>query len=464
MLYSLTFPDTIYQRLVQHLFSFPNVESAAYLLCNLSTTETEKRLLVSELIVVTADEVESSTATEIVIKQHSYLRAIQKADRDNKSFFLVHSHPSEFPDHSPKDDIEERDLFRTAYVRIHNEEAVHGSIVFCNPNNPVGRVWLEDGSIETIERIRVIGNRISFYDKDKSSHINIASFNRQILAFGEDVQNLLGRLKVGVVGLGGTGSAVVEQLARLGVGRLVVCDPQSFDPTNVNRVFGSSVDDEEEYKTNIAKRNVESIGLGTIVDPIIGDIAYETIVAQLKQCDIIFGCTDDESGRAILTRLAAYYFIPVFDMGVEIDSAEGFIKSVRGRVTTLLPESPCLFCRGIITSDVILAETLHKMNPTEYEERLREGYIPELPGNTPSIIMFTSGVAGTAISEMLHRITGYMGADRNSTEVILRFDESKISTNSRKRREGCWCGNVDYWGKGDVDPFLGLTWPRKAQS
>src|SRR5688500_10935071 len=48
---------------------------------------------------------------------------------------------------------------------------------------------------------------------------------------------VLGRLKVGVVGLGGTGSAVVEQLARLGVGELLLCDPQEFESTNVNRVY-----------------------------------------------------------------------------------------------------------------------------------------------------------------------------------------------------------------------------------
>src|SRR3989442_2474424 len=43
-------------------------------------------------------------------------------------------------------------------------------------------------------------------------------FERQVLAFGAESQALLQQLHVGVVGVGGTGSAVVEQLARLGVG------------------------------------------------------------------------------------------------------------------------------------------------------------------------------------------------------------------------------------------------------
>ncbi len=145
-------------------------------------------------------------------------------------------------------------------------------------------------------------------------------------------------------------------------------------------------------------------------------------------------------------------------MGVEINSEDGIIKSVRGRVTSLIPGSPCLFCRGLITPDIITAEILHRINPKEYEQRQKEGYIPELPGNTPAIIMFTSNVGATAVSELLHRLTGFMGEGRISTEIILRFDESKISTNSKQSIDGCWCTNSDSWGQGDIEPFLGLTW------
>jgi hypothetical protein len=157
--------------------------------------------------------------------------------------------------------------------------------------------------------------------------------------------------------------------------------------------------------------------------------------------------------------MAVMHLIPIFDMGVEVDSQEHEIKSVRGRVTTLFPGSACLFCRGAITPDVIQAEILHSINPSEYEARKREGYVPGLPGNAPAVIPFTTAVASTAISEMLHRITGYMGSTRESTEIILRFDESKISTNAKRARPECWCYGHDSWGKGDIDPFLDLTWP-----
>ena len=41
-------------------------------------------------------------------------------------------------------------------------------------------------------------------------------FDRQVRAFGADIQELLATLRIGIVGNGGTGSPVAEQLIRLG--------------------------------------------------------------------------------------------------------------------------------------------------------------------------------------------------------------------------------------------------------
>jgi hypothetical protein len=83
----------------------------------------------------------------------------------------------------------------------------------------------------------------------------------------------------------------------------------------------------------------------------------------LRDCDVIFGCTDDEWGRSILSKLAIDYYIPVLDMGVKIDSMEGSIISVQGRVTTLLPGAACLFCRGRITAEGVRAQVIESCNP-----------------------------------------------------------------------------------------------------
>lgn len=458
MRYTISFLEKEYAELTDYIFVDRTIERAAYLLCSLASSGEEKRLLVRSVIPVRPEDVESASVRDIVIKQDSYRRALKSAALSQSCFVLVHSHPDGYPTHSDQDDKEEPNLFRAAYVRIHDEQLIHASIVISDRQNPIGRVWLSNGTTEPVSRIRVIGRRFSFFDPGDDALIDIALFDRQILAFGEHVQKLLSRLHIGIVGLGGTGSAVCEQLVRLGVGRLTICDPQEFDVTNINRVYGSRRADEGVSKSEIARRSIDDIGIGTRVEAINRSITDLATAKKFKNCDIIFGCTDDEWGRSVLSKMSVMYMIPVFDMGVEVDPDDQIIKSVRGRITTLMPSSACLFCRGAITSDVIAAEILHATNPEEYEKRKREGYVPGLPGNAPAVITFTSSVAAAAVSEMLHRFTGYMGAERSSTEIILRFDESKVSTNSKPAKPECWCSDSMNWGAADIDPFLELTW------
>ena len=49
-------------------------------------------------------------------------------------------------------------------------------------------------------------------------------WDRNVRAFGADLQRALGELRVTIVGCGGTGSAVAEQITRLGVRHLHLID------------------------------------------------------------------------------------------------------------------------------------------------------------------------------------------------------------------------------------------------
>lgn len=457
MRYTLTFLEDDYDRLTGHLFPFAE-ENAAFLLCGVSRTPEECRLLVREVIPVTTEEIDHASPVQMQIRQASYLRAIKMAAERNLCFVFVHSHPPDVPRHSPQDDETEAPLFRTAYARIHLEVAVHGSIVLSTPDMPTGRVWLEGGGTAPLECIRVIGKRFRFAVQTTEAPLRLNYFSRQVLAFGEEMQKHLQQLTIGIVGAGGTGSAVAEQLIRLGVGRIIVADREFLEDSNVTRVYGSHVSDVGEKKVDLLKKLADDIGLGTVVERLPGNITGSSVIERFRNCDLVFGCTDREAGRSILNMLALYYLIPVFDLGAKIDSEDGVVKSVEGRVTTLLPGAACLFCRGRISSDVIAAEMLQESDPEEYKRLRAQGYVPELEGQAPAVIPFTSAVASFAINELFHRLSGYMGEDRASTEVFLLFDDSRISRNSTPPASDCMCVDRRKWGRGDADPFLGMTW------
>lgn len=457
MIYALTFTEELLNRLGKHLFDGATTERAAYLLCGQATTATETRLLVRSFVPVESADIIAASATHMQIASRSYLRVMKAAAQANDSFIFVHSHPSAFPNHSPQDDIEEEALFRTAYNRI-RRSAVHGSLVFTAPDAIVGRVRLRTGAVQPIDRIRVIGRRFRFNETSPGTEPLPAFADRQIRAFGADIQRLLGRLTIGIVGAGGTGSPVAEQLLRLGVGRLIVSDGQKLESSNVNRVYGSRLSDEGSAKTALVERTVTDLGLGTRLTALSKPISYRSVLEQFRDCDVVFCCTDDEYSRSLLTRFAIYYVIPVFDTAVQIDSENGTIRTIEGRVTTLLPGTACLFCRNRITAAGVRAQSIHETDPEGASALRAQGYIPELADPAPAVIAFTTAVASTAVGEFLHRLTGYLGSERESSEVIHRFSHTKLSTNTRQPRPDCFCGDARHVARGDRSLFLDLRW------
>ena len=168
MRYTITFAEDHFETLVGHLFSDASTERAAYLLCGVSHTVEETRLLVREVHPVLASDVLSASQSHMSINSASFMRAMKRADRLKQSFVFVHSHPTGFSEHSAKDDEEELKLFRTAYLRIEGERA-HASLVFSAPDRPMGRVWLRDGSKVEMDVVRVIGQRFRFFRRTSST-------------------------------------------------------------------------------------------------------------------------------------------------------------------------------------------------------------------------------------------------------------------------------------------------------
>lgn len=460
MHYSLTYLEDQHKELAAHLFGKSLTERAAYLICGLSESTNETRLLVREVIPVTSADVLDSSQTHMKIVARSFLSAIKKADAAKACFVFVHSHPSGMSKHSTRDDAEEEALFRTAYNRIHCR-AIHASIVYSDVEKPIGRVWLEDGRTEPIQLIRIVGDRFRFLhapDTNDGMSVDFARYDRQVRAFGPEMQRLLSGMSVGVVGAGGTGSSVIEQLIRLGVGKVTISDGQHFEGSNVTRVYGSRCSDDGTAKTRIMERMASDVGTGTRIIPIAKPITFRSAMKQFRDCDVVFGCTDDQWGRSLLTRLNIYYYIPVLDMGVRIDSEHGELRSVQGRVTILVPGTACLFCRRRITPEVIAAESNEALDPVGAAQLRREGYAPELGSVAPAVITFTTSIAASAVSEFLHRVTGFMGSERCSSEVIHLFDRGIVRANHTPPRPGCFCADQKNWGRGDRPKFLDVAW------
>jgi molybdopterin/thiamine biosynthesis adenylyltransferase len=453
MRYSLTLLEDDFERLVAAVFSSPGNEGAAYLLCGRSVTSQEDRLLCREVVPVADQHYVVRAPDRLSIDSLSYAAIAKRAAALGDSIVFVHSHPDGVETFSQQDDREEPRLME--FLDSRAPSGGHGSLVLTSTPTVRGRVW-RSGNWLRMDRVRVMGRRFAFFDSAMGATVS-AVFDRQVRAFGPDLQRLLGALHVGVVGAGGTGSAVIEQLARLGVGTLTVFDGDDFDVTNVNRVYGSKIGDKGKNKARIAADHVDALGLGTHVRPIDKHISVEAAARELRDCDLVFGCTDTHSSRALLVQLAIRYLIAVFDLGVKVDARDGVINGVFGRVTTLYPGEACLFCRGRVDPHVIALEAL---SPSERRARVDEEYAPDIDIPDPAVVSFTTAVAAQAVAECLHRLTSFMGADRQSSEVLLMAHETSWRRNRESPKSACGVCSRKNWATGDRGAnYLGVTWP-----
>jgi molybdopterin/thiamine biosynthesis adenylyltransferase len=265
------------------------------------------------------------------------------------------------------------------------------------------------------------------------------------------VHDRLRHLSVAVVGCGGVGSPLAEQLWRMGVGELMLVDHDPLDtPSNVRRVFGSSMVDlaatAPPAKVDVVGRHLDRLGLGKPVRRIAGDARTEPVFRQLLDADVVIAATDTHGSRAVLNDLPSAYFLPVIDVGTRVDAKrDGALSGLFAEVRVLTPATPCLWCRGTISGDVILAENLPD---AERRRREREGHVVGGVGEPiPSVVALTVLGAGLAACALLALLADG-GRVAPIGYVIDGFLGDARETEPKAPVPGCRCREV--LGRGDA--------------
>src|SRR6266496_3730251 len=438
-----------------------SVETAGVLLPSIATHTRGLRLFDRDIRWVEDSEYAERESTGLSVKSGGYMQALARAERMGATAIWLHTHPGfgSIPIASTRDnavDGQIADLFRlrtgSPYYGALIISADHGGFAF------TGHLEAQDGTNIPIAHLWVVGDRLKLVSSIHSPSLGLSTvFDRNVRAFGPAVQETLSRLQIGVVGCGGTGSAVAEQLVRLGVRHICLLDPDRLSSSNVSRVYGSTLADVGMPKVDVLGAHLTRIDPDVVVERLNGAITQEHVAHSLVPCDVLFGCTDDNAGRLVLSRAATYLMVPVFDCGVLISSgSDGRLLGVDGRITIMVPGQGCLICRNRI--DLARAAT-ELLSPTERVQRVDEGYAPALGAIEPAVVTFTTAVAAFAVAELLERLIAY-GPEPRPSEVLLRFHEREISTNAAPPREGHYCDPATgKLGLGVTKPFLDQTWP-----
>jgi hypothetical protein len=166
---------------------------------------------------------------------------------------------------------------------------------------------------------------------------------------------------VAVVGAGGGGSHVIQQLAYAGVGRLIVVDPDTYENSNRHRLVSAVRKDIGSPKVDIFCRLVRKIGLGGRVQRLRASVPDTEVLHALLNADVIVGCVDTLFTRADLQEIASRYLIPYVDIGATIRPVPDAGPSgprviVSGNVFSFIPGSFCMWCSGFLTEEKLKHE------------------------------------------------------------------------------------------------------------
>lgn len=297
-------------------------------------------------------------------------RMLDELEATRLGIGVVHSHPQGGGvGHSGSDD--NMDLYYSRLFRPYGTPRPFASVIvsrradgnlFFGGRACDGEEWMSIDTLFTAgRRLDAIRSRllppIELPNEDASAAITA----RWDALTGRPVSRRLHRAVVGVVGCSGTGSPVVEILARAQVGEFVLVDEQRGALSNLERMHGSRFADlrnSPPYKVELMARLIREVNPSAKVKMLVGNVLDDRVIDELLRCDIVLGCTDTLHGRAALGDLAALYLIPVIDVGVRAHGRSGKVTAQLVDITRLGPGDPCPFCLDRIDANALSAELM----------------------------------------------------------------------------------------------------------
>ncbi|ABO53282.1 ThiF family adenylyltransferase [Burkholderia vietnamiensis] len=418
---SLVLPRHLQETILRHLFPGDSDEHALVILAGVADFDGHRRLLARE-VVVARDGIDSVPGRYgyKMMKAEFIQPLIRRCRKERLAYISVHNHGGEGSVAFSQADLTSHERGYPALLDLAGGMPV-GAAVYAR-GAIAGDIWMPDGTRMPLDETRVLGINIErLYDSPRSKHAANSPFHtRQLLMFGEAGQAKLAQARVGVIGAGGVGSLLVEYLARLGVGTIVVVDDDRISLSNLSRVVGATrwdarypfslncmpkivrefAERHSAKKVKVAQRNARRANPNCNVERIDGDFADPSCANQFLGCDFLFLAADSMRARLLFNAIAQQYYIPGIQIGTKITS-QADAKSLDDAFSVerwVLPSCNCLWCSGMISPHLLAVEA---KSP---EERKDQDY-GTLEAN-PSVITMNAIGASMAANDFMMSLLG----------------------------------------------------------
>lgn len=246
-------------------------------------------------------------------------------------------------------------------------------------------------------------------------------YDRQTF-LGNNSEFFFEKIKVGIVGYGGGGSHIGQQLAHIGVKNITIFDDDTVEASNLNRLVGAVFTDVKKavLKTKVAGRIIKKLLPKAKVTEV--NKKWQDAPNLLQNCDVVFGCVDSYSERQQLEAECRRFLIPLIDIGMDVHKCQEQY-SMSGQIILSMPGDCCMSCYGFLTESKLAKEAEKYGNV----------------GGRPQVVWPNGVLASSALGVFVDLITGW--TKKEDKKVYLTYDGNLgiIKEHPRLKYSGEYC-------------------------
>lgn len=224
---------------------------------------------------------------------------------------------------------------------------------------------------------------------------------------GPNSEDLISCCTVGVPGLGGGGSHIVQQLAHIGFQRYVLYDDDVVEESNLNRLIGATSADvlAETPKLHLAKMMIYGLQPRASVRGYA--CKWQEKPEPLRECQIVLGCVDSYKGREELEITCRRYLMHYIDVGMDVHGKEKPV--IGGQIIQSSPGGLCMRCMGFLTDEKLATEVARYGNA----------------GHHPQVVWPNGVLASTAVGLAVDLVTNWTRSSRS--HAYLAYDGNQAT-------------------------------------